>query len=61
MEYAVEIGLGAMICIPSFTKTSSYIQKLRWEGFTDTKRGDPINLILFSQNKKSRLKIYVKL
>jgi hypothetical protein len=28
MKYAVEIGSGAMICIPSFIKIGSGIQKL---------------------------------
>jgi hypothetical protein len=28
MKYAVEMGEGAMICIPSFIKTGSGIQKL---------------------------------
>jgi hypothetical protein len=36
MKYAVEMGLGARIYIPSFVKTGSGIQKLRREGFTDT-------------------------
>jgi hypothetical protein len=28
MKYAVEMGSGAMICVPSFTKIGSGIQKL---------------------------------
>jgi hypothetical protein len=28
MKYSVEMGLGAMICIPSFIKFGSVIQKL---------------------------------
>jgi hypothetical protein len=36
MKYAVEMGLGAMIYIPSFIKIGSVIQKLMCgEGFTD--------------------------
>jgi hypothetical protein len=35
VKYAVEIGSGAMICIPSFVKIGSDIQKLVG-GFTDT-------------------------
>jgi hypothetical protein len=34
VKYAVEMGSGAMIYIPSFIKISSGIQKLM--GFTDT-------------------------
>jgi hypothetical protein len=37
MKYAVQMGLGAMVYIPSFTKTGSDIQKLKGGGlFTDT-------------------------
>jgi hypothetical protein len=39
MKYAVEMGSGAMICIPSFIKTGSGIQKLMGVGFTDTQTG----------------------
>jgi hypothetical protein len=31
MKYAVEMGSGAMIYIPSFIKIGSGIQKLIWE------------------------------
>jgi hypothetical protein len=39
MKYDVEMGSGAMICIPSFIRTSSGIQKLMGGGggeFTET-------------------------
>jgi hypothetical protein len=37
MEYAVEMGSGAMIYIPSFIKIDSAIQKLMGGGgYTDT-------------------------
>jgi hypothetical protein len=37
MKYAVEMGSGAMIYIPSFIKIGSGIQKLIG-GYTDTQR-----------------------
>jgi hypothetical protein len=53
MKYAVEMGSGAMIYIPSFIKIGG-------RGFTDKQahrqHGDRINLLLFLQNKESRLK-----
>jgi hypothetical protein len=36
MKYAVEMGSGVMICMPSFVKTGSTIQKLMGE-YTDRK------------------------
>jgi hypothetical protein len=36
MEYAVEMGSGAMMDILSFIKIGSSIQKLMWVVFTDT-------------------------
>jgi hypothetical protein len=47
MKYAVEIGSGAMICIPSFIKTGSGIRKLIVGGFTDRQHGDRISLLTF--------------
>jgi hypothetical protein len=38
MDYAIEMGSGAMIYIPSFMKTDSGIQKLRRDTHTDTYR-----------------------
>jgi hypothetical protein len=37
MNYAVEMGLDAMICIPSSIKMGSGIKKLIW-GYTQTGR-----------------------
>jgi hypothetical protein len=37
MHYAVETGLGAVICIPSFIRIDSSMQKLlRWDKHTST-------------------------
>jgi hypothetical protein len=44
MKYAVEMGSGVMIYIPSFIKTGLGIQKLREAGYTDTQNGDLISL-----------------
>jgi hypothetical protein len=58
MKYAVEMGSGAMIYIPSFIKTGSAIHNLIG-GYTDTQTqtfGDRISLLLFCQNKENRLK-----
>jgi hypothetical protein len=54
------MGSGAMICIPSFIMIGSAIQKLTM-GDTQTHRqhGDRISLLLFIQNKESRLKINI--
>jgi hypothetical protein len=46
-----------MIYIPSFIKISSGIQELKARGYTDTQHGDFISLLLYSQNKESRLKM----
>jgi hypothetical protein len=58
MKYAVEMGSGAMIYIPSFIKIGSGFQKLT-ERDTQTQRqlGDLIGLLFFLQNKESGLKI----
>jgi hypothetical protein len=55
MKYADVMGSGA---IASFIKTGSGIQKLirRGGGQLHRQHGDPISLLLFFQNKKSRLK-----
>jgi hypothetical protein len=44
MKYAVEMGSGAMIYVPSFTKIGSGVQKLRGE--TQRQQGDLISLFL---------------
>jgi hypothetical protein len=57
MEYAVEMGSGALIHIQSLIKIGSGIQKLT-KGFTDRKTAWTLhkNSSIF-QNKKSRLNI----
>jgi hypothetical protein len=47
MKYAVRIGLGAMVYIPSFIKIGLAIQKLN---------GYRISLLSFCRNKQSILK-----
>jgi hypothetical protein len=56
-NYAVEMGSGAVIYIPSFIRTGSGIQNLIGED-TQTHRhhGDLISVLLFFQNKESNLK-----
>jgi hypothetical protein len=53
MKYAVEMESGAMIYPPSFMKIGSGIQRLMG---IHRQQGDIISLLLFFQNKKSRLK-----
>jgi hypothetical protein len=59
MKYAVEIGSGAMIYIPSFITTNSGIQNLMGEGDTHTEihrqQDDRISLLLLFLSKESRL------
>jgi hypothetical protein len=49
MKYAVEMGSGAMIYIPSFINIGSGIQKVMWGGYTDMQinrqHGDRISLL----------------
>jgi hypothetical protein len=48
MRYAVEMGSGAMIYIPSFIQIGTGIQKLiGWDSQTHRQRGDLISLLLF--------------
>jgi hypothetical protein len=51
MKYAVEMGSGAMIYIPSFTNVYSAIRKLISRGYTNTQthrqHEDRISLISF--------------
>jgi hypothetical protein len=57
MKYAVEMGLGVMIYLPSSIKFGSGIQKSVGEGTkTHRQQGDLISLLLFAENKESRLK-----
>jgi hypothetical protein len=57
MKYTIEIGSGAMICIPSFIETGSGIQKLiRGYRQAHEQHGDLMRLLLFFfQTKESRL------
>jgi hypothetical protein len=59
MKYGVEMGSGVMIYIPSFVKIGSGILKLTGGGDSQTngQHGDLVSLLLFFQNKGSRLKI----
>jgi hypothetical protein len=61
MNYAVEMELHAMIYIPRFIKIGSAIRKLLWcrYTYTDTHRQecDLICLLLFFQNKESKVKM----
>jgi hypothetical protein len=61
MKYVIQMGSGAMICIPSIMNIGSGIQKLKAVGDTQTQRqdGDRISLLLFFQYKESRLTILV--
>jgi hypothetical protein len=57
MKYAVEMGSGVMIYIPSFIKIGSGIHKLiRGDTQTHRQHGDLLSLLLFFQNTESRLK-----
>jgi hypothetical protein len=53
MNYAIEVGSGVMIYIPSITKPGSGIQKF----LGGTQQGKLICLLSFFQNKESRLKM----
>jgi hypothetical protein len=57
MKYTIEIGSGAIICIPASTKIGSGIKKLSGSDThaqTQT-ASDRISVILFFQKKESRL------
>jgi hypothetical protein len=56
MKYAIEMGAGAMIYIPSFMKIGSGIQKLLGGTQTHRQQGDLISLLLFFHNKESKPK-----
>jgi hypothetical protein len=56
MKYAVEMDSGAMIYIPSFVKIGLRIQKLIRGIHRHRQHGYCISLLLFLQNKESRLK-----
>jgi hypothetical protein len=58
MKYSVEMGSSTMIYIPSFIKIGSGIQKLIWgNARAHTQHSDLISLLLFFQNKESKLKM----
>jgi hypothetical protein len=59
MKYAVEMGSGAVIYIPSFIKIGSAIQKLIGAIHRHTGDGDRISLLLFFQNRESTLKMLI--
>jgi hypothetical protein len=59
MKYAVLMGSGAMIYIPSYIKIGSAIQK--WgDAQTHRQKGERISLLPFFQNKGSRLNMLNK-
>jgi hypothetical protein len=65
MNYTVNMGLGAMIYIPTFLKIGGDIQKLIGENtyrHTDThcQEGYFISFYFFFQNQEIRLKINLK-
>jgi hypothetical protein len=53
VKCAVEMGSRAMICIQSFVKIGSAIQKLLWR---DIQRDRSLNPAFIFQNKEIRLK-----
>jgi hypothetical protein len=50
---------GAMICIPNFIKIGSAVEKFM--GTEAQTACDRIRLLLFFQNKESRLKTFIKI
>jgi hypothetical protein len=62
MKYTVEMVSGGMIYVPSFIKIGSGVQKLLGEmhilihRHTHRQQGNLVSLLLFFQNKESRLK-----
>jgi hypothetical protein len=59
MKYAVEMGSGVMMYIPSFVQIGSGLQTfVKGETQTHRQHGDFISLLLFFENKGSRLKMY---
>jgi hypothetical protein len=65
MKYAVHMGSGAMVYIPSFIKIGSGIRKLNGAGgiHGHQQHGDLVSLLLFNfffQNKDGRLCMYVR-
>jgi hypothetical protein len=56
MKYAVEMGSGITLYIPSFIKIGSGIQKLIERDRQTCRNGGRVSLLSFFQNKESRLK-----
>jgi hypothetical protein len=57
MKRAIEMGSGVMIYTPIFIRIGLGIQKLMGGGIhTHRQDGDSISLLLFLENKKSKLK-----
>jgi hypothetical protein len=56
MKYAVEMGSGAMLHIPSFVKIGSGIQKLIGLDTQTAWKSHKLTFIFFFKNKESRLK-----
>jgi hypothetical protein len=59
MKYGVEMRSGVVIHKSRFLKISSDIQMLVGGGGMHRQRGDLISLLVFIQNKDSRLKIII--
>jgi phospholipase C len=57
MKYAIEIGSGAMMYVLKFHEDWLSHSEIDKGGYTDTQHGDHISLLLFFQNKESRLKL----
>jgi hypothetical protein len=56
MKYTTEMGSGAMIYVPSFIQIGSGILRVIGGIQTHREDGDHMILLLFFQNKESRLK-----
>jgi hypothetical protein len=62
MSYAIETGSTVMIYMTSFIKIGSGLQKLIGrKAQTHREQGDLISILLFLQNKESRLKTFMYL
>jgi hypothetical protein len=60
MKYDIEVDSGAMIYVPSFIKNGSGIQRLIGGYiYIHIRYVDRISLLLFHQNKGSRLKTII--
>jgi hypothetical protein len=55
VKFAVKMGTGVMMCIPSFVKIGSAIHKLIQGIHKHTEHDDHIRLLLFFQNMESRI------